>query len=189
MITKTEIKLIKNLNSKKFRYLHKMFIVEGKKNVNELLKSNFKIKFLFATQDWIDSKIFKRDIKKVSQLELKKISNQKNPEQVLAVVEFKNQILNNKSSVLVLDQINDPGNFGSIIRTCDWFGVKSIVCSPKSVDMYNPKVIQSSMGSFFRVNIIYEDLTNYLSKVKGKIFGSFLNGNEIKTGSFPKNFI
>ena len=188
MITKTEIKLIKNLNSKKFRYLNKMFIVEGKKNVNELLKSNFKIKFLFATQDWIDSKNFKRDIKKVSQLELKKISNQKNPEQVLAVVEFKNQILNNKSSVVVLDQINDPGNFGSIIRTCDWFGVKSIVCSPKSVDMYNPKVIQSSMGSFFRVNIIYEDLTNYLSKVKGKIFGSFLNGNEMKIGSFPKKF-
>ena len=73
MITKAEIKLIKNLNSKKFRYLHKMFLVEGKKNVNELLKSNFKIKFLFATQDWIDSKIFKRDIKKVSQLELKKL--------------------------------------------------------------------------------------------------------------------
>ena len=90
---------------------------------------------------------------------------------------------------MVLDQINDPGNFGSIIRTCDWFGVKSIVCSPKSVDMYNPKVIQSSMGSFFRVNIIYEDLTNYLSKVKGKIFGSFLNGNEIKIENFPKNFI
>ena len=99
---------------------------------------------MFATQDWIDLN-FKRDIKSFS-IRVKKISNQKNPEQVLAVVEFKNQILNNKSSVVVLDQINDPGNFGSIIRTCDWFGVKSIVCSQNCY--IQPKVINLQWDHF-----------------------------------------
>ena len=87
----------------------------------------------------------------------------------------------------MLDGINNPGNLGTIIRTCDWFGVKNIVCSQNSVDVFNSKVVQSTMGSIFRVNIIYEDLTSYLSKVKGKIFGSSLDGLNEMIKNFPKN--
>ena len=186
MITNIHIKFIKSLAHKKNRLKHQLFIVEGKKNVEELLDSDFEIHSLFATDDWV--KLHPRlNIIKVSNDQLSKISIQKNPNQVLAIVKIKHKSLdNNNNIILVLDGINDPGNLGTIIRVCDWFGVKDIVCSNNSVDCYNSKVVQSSMGSIFRVSVFYTNLSKYLSGVSSSIFGGFVEGNNVKKISFPK---
>ena len=187
MINKNRIKLIKSLSIRKSRLKHQLFIVEGKKNVNELLKSDFEIESIWSNSNWAKLNPSVK-VSVISNLELEKISNQKNPNDVLAIVRMKN--FNNTSKnglVVVLDNINDPGNLGTIIRACDWFGVSSIVCSNNSVDMYNPKTVQSSMGSVFRVNIIYTDLIKYLVDIKSSIVGAFLEGESIRDFPFDEN--
>ena len=187
MISKKNIKLIKSLRSKKNRFIHKLFVVEGKKSIAELLKSDYDIYCLFATANWIRENPNSGAVE-VSDVELKKISNQNNPNEVLALVKIKRlSLFNEDGIVLVLDNINDPGNMGTIIRTCDWYGIRSIVCSINSVDIYNPKVVQAAMGSIFRVFIIYVDLFEYLKSVKNPIYGAFLNGENVKEVSFQKN--
>ena len=188
MITKNQIKLIQSLAFKKNRFSHQLFVVEGKKNVTELLNSNYEVDSLFATNDWINENPT-RNVVKVSNTELARMSNQKNPNEVLALVKIKTHSAPHATGItLVLDGINDPGNMGTIIRMCDWFGVNTIVCSTNTVDNYNPKVVQSAMGSIFRVAIIYTDLLKYLKAVKSPIYGAFLDGKNVKTSSFPKSF-
>ena len=187
MITKNQIKLIKSLSFKKNRVKHKLFTVEGKKNIAELLDSDYEVDKIFATNNWIIENPT-INVVKVSNDELRKISIQKTPNEVLALVKIRNHEISSYTGIiLVLDNINDPGNMGTIIRTCDWFGVSAIVCSNNTVDIYNPKVLQSSMGSIFRLGIIYTDLSKYLKGISSPIYGAFMHGNDVKSILFPKN--
>tara|TARA_B100000902_G_C27314591_1_gene920464 strand:- start:541 stop:1266 length:726 start_codon:yes stop_codon:yes gene_type:complete len=190
MITKNQIKYIRGLSLKKNRLKEQCFIVEGEKSLSELLESSFEIVELFALKDWINEhKEVSKKAQEVSSKELERISNLTTPNRVLAVVKMKNlEVIRQKLGViLVLDDINDPGNLGTIIRMCDWFGVKQIVCSENTVDIYNPKVVQATMGSLFRVNILYVNLVKYLSKVNTPIYGSYMNGENIKNSNSERN--
>jgi len=189
MITKNQIRYIRGLSLKKNRMKEQCFIVEGERSLSELLDSSFEVVELFALKDWInDNKEVCEKVQVVNFKELERISNLKSPNKVLAVVKIKNyQILSGTGVTLVLDDINDPGNMGTIIRMCDWFGVNSIVCSNNTVDSYNPKVVQSAMGSIFRVPITYTNLSNYLKGVTSQIYGSFMDGENLKNVSFSKN--
>ena len=185
MITKNQIKFIKSLSLKKNRIKEQLFIAEGEKIVSELLKSDFEIKNIYATKEW---KVNNDNITQISNAELQRISNLKSPNKVLAVVQFKNhKIIKHDGITLVLDEINDPGNLGTIIRMCDWFGVNQIICSKNTVDIFNPKVVQSAMGSAFRVQVNYTDLENYLSDIKTPIYGAFMDGKNLKEVKLPKS--
>ena len=177
MLSKNEIKLIKSLKYKKQRYLNKMFVVEGKKSVYEFINSKFVLHKLFS----IDISEFSiNNVVQLSQSELEKISFLSNPDDHLAIFKIPNEKPLNKNNLLVgLESINDPGNLGTIIRTCEWFGVEDIVCSLDSVDCYNPKVVQSAMGSLSRVNITYLDLENFLNSESLNRFGTFINGESV----------
>ena len=183
MITKNQIKYIRGLSLKKNRIKEQCFVVEGEKCWAELLNSSFEVVELFALKDWIDENksVFDK-IQVVNPKELERISNLKSPNKVLAVVKMKEQeIIQQESAVtLVLDDINDPGNLGTIIRMCDWFGVKQIICSENTVDIYNPKVVQSTMGSLFRIHVIYTDLSAYLAKATTPVYGAYMDGENVK---------
>ena len=185
MITKNQIKFIKSLSLKKKRIKEQLFIAEGEKVVSELLRSDFEIKNIYATKEW---KVNNDNITQISNAELQRISNLKSPNKVLAVAQFKNhKITKHEGITLVLDEINDPGNLGTIIRMCDWFGVKQIICSKNTVDIFNPKVVQSAMGSAFRVKVNYTDLENYLSDITTPIYGAFMDGKNLKEVKIPKS--
>lgn len=187
MITKNQIKTIKSLSFKKNRLRENLFIAEGEKVVAELLDSDFDIDTIYATKDWV-SPCRCTDFTIISNSELKRISNQKNPNKVLAIAKImKPRLINKKGVTLVLDGINDPGNMGTIIRICDWFGVTQIVCSNNTVDMYNAKVVQAAMGSLFRVHVFYTDLSDYLKTVKTPIYGAFMKGRYVKEINIEKN--
>lgn len=187
MITKNQIKFIKGLSLKKNRIASQCFVVEGEKNVAELITSDFEIIQLYATTQ---SAIKTKDtiVNQITNNNLERISTLKSPNKVLAIVKIpEEKQLKNAGMTLVLDNINDPGNLGTIIRLCDWFGVQKIICSATTVDVYNPKVVQASMGSLFRINISYTDLANYLQKVGTPIYGAFMNGEDIKKSVLPQN--
>lgn len=188
MISKNQIKHIASLKSPKFRTEYNEFLVEGEKMVSELFISSFKIKQIFAIEDWISSNQElipgTIELEKVSPKELERISALKTPNKVLAVVSIPKPnitAINYDQLILVLDKLQDPGNLGTIIRTADWFGIKDIICSEDTVSLYNPKVIQSTMGSFTRVNLHYADLKAFLKDIpKGlKIYGSLLEGKSL----------
>ena len=184
MLSKARIKLIQSLNQKKQRSELKLFVVEGKKQVTELLTSNYHINCLVATPSWADEHA--QDIKNNTELivvsadELKKASLLQAPQEVLALVElpeqaFSTQLINDNFTI-VLDGIQDPGNLGTIIRIADWYGIKNIICSPDCVDVYNPKTIQATMGSFARVNVFYQDLKIILNQTQLPIYGALMQG-------------
>ncbi|MEN9372281.1 MAG: hypothetical protein RLZZ64_1356 [Bacteroidota bacterium] len=188
MITKSDVKYIQSLAHKKFREEEGVFVIEGTKMVGELIQEfPDKIVHLYATQQWVDEvvreKILDSKISVIDEMTLGKISQLKSPNQVIAVVKIPTHLAKDNSTsklTVVLDQIQDPGNLGTIIRTCDWFGVQNIVCSLDTVDAYNPKTVQSAKGSLLRMNIQYADLITYLSSKKGvAIYAAALNGNSI----------
>ena len=183
MITANQKKFVKSLGQKKFRTEYNSFIVEGEKVLSELLQSDFEIESIFATQPWIELNLnLAVECIEVSQKELNSISSLKTPNNILAIVKQKNNQLVDLSSQLTiaLDTIQDPGNLGTIIRTADWFGIKNIICSSDSVDVYNPKVMQATMGSFFRVSVHYINLREFFSKNKKlTVFGGLLDGENI----------
>jgi TrmH family RNA methyltransferase len=149
--------------------------------VEELLLSDYEVSVVYATAKWKinNSKV---DCFEVSEKELKSISSLKTPNEVLAVVKQKNVEISDFTSWfnIALDKIQDPGNLGTIIRTADWFGVKNVICSKDTVDVYNPKVLQATMGSFFRLNIIYTDLAGFFTKNKNlTVCGALLDGESI----------
>lgn len=189
MISKNQIKLIQSLHHKKMRISNELFFAEGTKVILELLNSNFELVHLFTTlDDFEEVSNLKKDI--INEQDLKKISALSTPNTCLAVFKIpssKNII--NKGLILALDSIRDPGNLGTIIRLCDWFGIEQIVCSKETVDVYNPKVVQATMGSLSRVNIHYEDLELYISKSKLPLFGTFIEGKSIYETSLPKEGI
>lgn len=182
MISKNEIKYIQTLYHKKTRDEENVFVAEGPKLIEELLHSNFTVRKLYAESQWLE-KHRQTEAVEVSPAELKKISRLETPNQALAIVEkkkqndnisFKNQI------TLALDGIQDPGNFGTIIRIADWFGVRQIVASEDCVDCYNPKTVQSTMGSIFRINVFYKPLEKCLHESGVTVFGALLNGRNIQ---------
>lgn len=188
MISKSDIKYIQSLAHKKFRDEERLFIVEGVKMVEELISSaSDNIDRVFATKNWVERQLPNTVVNKltvvIEEHELAKISQHKTPNEVLALVKFpkfQNEYNTDNKLTLVLDQIQDPGNLGTIIRTCDWFGINQIVCSLDTVDNYNPKVIQSAMGSILHVEVIYRSLPTFLSTVQDiPIYAAVLNGKSI----------
>lgn len=182
MLSRSESKYIQTLSHKKQRDAERLFVVEGNKLAGEVLNSNYIIAKVYATQSWMDrNKEIEATV--VSEDELQKISNLQTANDVLLIVEMSphQQIASFKNTLtLALDGIQDPGNFGTIIRIADWFGVQQIICSKDCVELYNPKVIQSTMGSFIRVNINYVDLDTTLQQANVPIYGALLNGNDVK---------
>ncbi len=192
MLSKSQIKRINSLQKKKYRTQLGLFIVEGKKSVLEFMNSNFELVDLFITDKFnIDSNdISNFNYQLITEIELNKISALKNPNQILAVFKIPNKSkIRNVDLILALDDIKDPGNLGTIIRLCDWFGIKQLVCSKETVDCYNPKVVQASMGSITRVEVIYTNLENYLEQANMPIYVSLLQGNNIYKTKLPNQAI
>ena len=178
MLSKNKIKLITSLKQKKYRQQHQLFVAEGIKTVTELLHSNLQLHELYTTTLEIG---VSDDLKtEITEGELKKISFLTTPNQVLAVFKIPEaRPIDFNNLVLVLDNIRDPGNLGTIIRLCDWYGIKDLVCSQETVDCYNPKVVQATMGSITRVNISYVNLSETISNKKLDIFGTFMDGKNV----------
>lgn len=182
MISKNQQKYIRQLEQKKFRKREGVFVAEGVKVVGDLLK-RYQPTALFATQDWQVPQGFTATT--VSDDELRRISFQQHPQQVLglfSIPEVHPAPLSGQLS-LALDGVQDPGNLGTIIRIADWFGIENIYCSEDTVDAWNPKVIQATMGSIARVNIIYINLAEWLDALPASfpVYGTFLDGDNIYT--------
>ena len=174
------------MDKKKFRQKYNLFLVEGNKTITELFNSNFKIKEIFSTDP---QKLDRADIPvtHISDNELKKISFLQNPKDSVAVCYLSEEKkLNDGNLQLILDGIQDPGNMGTIIRLADWFGIEQIICSNDTVDFYNPKVIMASMGSFTRVNVVYTDLTEYLSRTGNINIGTDMDGENVYSFNRPE---
>ncbi|MDN3618691.1 RNA methyltransferase [Polaribacter undariae] len=185
-ISKNQFKLITSLSQKKYRQKHKLFIAEGIKVVQEILNSSFELETLFCTDDF-SSDVLEEKIVRVSEADLKKISNLKTPNKALGIFKIPDEKPNsNNGLTLALDAINDPGNLGTIIRLCDWFGVAELICSKDTVDCYNQKVVQASMGSLTRISIRYVDLTEYLSETQKPTFIADMDGKNVYKTSLPK---
>ena len=186
MVSKNQIKLITSLQQKKYRIANQMFFAEGIKVINELLLSNFELVHLYTTQD--DFETLSKDKKTVIvESDLKKITALATPNSCLAVFHIPaHKPIKTNGLIVALDAIRDPGNMGTIIRLCDWFGVEQIVCSRETVDLYNPKVVQATMGSISRVNLNYLDLKSYLSTTSLPVFGTFMDGDSIYRTTLPQ---
>lgn len=190
MISKNSIKLIKSLANKKNRIKENLFVVEGDKMVAEALISKFVVEKLYATNSFIvkNKPIIKNEklVNEVTREDIVKSSLLKNPQNSIALCKLPDKkelpIKIDSDLGIYLDEVQDPGNLGTIIRICDWFGIEHLFCSPKTADMFNPKVIQSSMGSFCRVNVWYiafEPVVELASKSEMKVLGAFLHGENI----------
>lgn len=187
MLVKQRIKYIQTLGQKKFREKEGFFIAEGPKLVHELLEADVTaVKEVYALKEWIDNSLVlpaNISIVEISEQELEKISQLTTPNLVVAIVQqfdTSNTLTAKDQITLALDKVQDPGNLGTIIRIADWFGIKQIVCSLDSADMYNPKVVQSTMGSIARVKIIYTDLKEWLAVQKNiPIYAASLQGENI----------
>ena len=182
MISKNQIKNITRLKQKKYRQQEGLFIAEGRKVIEEFLNSTFKLVDLFTTETFdVDQEVI------ISENELKKISCLTTPNKALAVFKIPEDLnLQSDGLILALDSVRDPGNLGTIIRLCDWFGVNQLVCSQETVDCYNPKVVQATMGSLTRVAIHYVDLEDYLQKADLPVFGAFMEGKDVYKSKMPK---
>ncbi|WP_158845107.1 TrmH family RNA methyltransferase [Algibacter sp. L1A34] len=187
MLSKSQIKLITSLKQKKYRQDLGFFVVEGVKTIKELLASSLKLHTLYTTESFnIDA----TDEVLISETDLKRISFLKTPNKALAVFEIPKQTpIETKGLIVALDDVRDPGNLGTIIRLCDWFGIKQLVCSKATVDCFNPKVIQATMGSITRVNISYVDLETFLNDVDSPIFGAFMDGQNVYKKQLPQHGI
>ncbi len=185
MLTAHKIKTLQSLDKKKFRQKYNLFLVEGNKTIRELIHSNIKIKEIFSVSaenlEGIDAEITLIDDK-----DLKKISFLQHPKDSVAVCEIPEMLKLDSNFNIILDGIQDPGNFGTIIRMADWFGIEQIICSEDTVDVYNPKVIQATMGSFTRVNVVYENLETYLSTSANENLGTDMDGENIYAMDFPE---
>jgi TrmH family RNA methyltransferase len=176
LLSKNKIKLIRSLQAKKNRDSESFFVVEGEKMVEELLRDNpALVEFVVTT---LNNSSFDRCYQ-ADERSMKEISSLKTPSSLLAVVRKLEVSTSTSNFVLALDGIQDPGNLGTIIRTADWFGVDRIVCSLDTVDCYNPKVVQATMGSIFRVAVEYTDLTEFLASSELPIYGALLNGKNL----------
>lgn len=183
MLTNNEIKLINSLQRKKERQKNGLFLVEGVKMYEELIKSNFIIRKVFSTIEMSDT----AEYTLITDSQLSKISQFSTPNQVLALVEIPNQtVIDFNQPSLILEDVNNPGNLGTIIRTADWFGINQIICSNNSTDCFSPKVVSSTMGSIFRTNIFYTDLAKFLTESQLPSYGAFLEGQHLQKTNLQK---
>lgn len=189
MVSKNQIKVIASLQQKKYRALHQMFVAEGQKVIQELLDADFELVQLLVTEAIFESvSASKRTLLTVA--ELQKISALNAANNCLAVFKIPApKPLTEKGLVLALDDIRDPGNLGTILRICDWYGIAQLVCSTQTVDLYNPKVVQATMGSIARVQVHYLDLEDFLSQTSLPIYGTFMDGKNIYKETLPEEAI
>ena len=189
MVSKNQIKLISSLHQKKQRIANQLFFAEGVKVIQELLQSNFELEHLYTTQnDFEEVSSAKKTL--INDSDLKKISALTTPNTCLAVFKMpKEKEIIESGLILALDSIRDPGNLGTILRLCDWFGIHQLVCSKETVDIFNPKVVQATMGSITRVNVNYLDLNTFVAKTKLPVFGTFMDGTNIYTTDLPQEGI
>jgi TrmH family RNA methyltransferase len=201
MISKNQIKYVHQLELKKYRKQEGVFIAEGHKVVGDLIKSGFVPKQIFATSEWIENNNIPNVIE-VTNDELTRLSLQQHPQQVLGIFSIpeESQNSNHQPSItnpptsslsLLLDNVQDPGNLGTIIRIADWFGIDTIYCSEGTVDALNPKVVQATMGSIARVHIIYIDPITLFNSLPEDfpIYGTFLDGDNIYTQQLSQHGI
>lgn len=187
MISKSEIKSITQLRQKKYRDSRNLFIAEGPKVIRELMAEGLKLNRFFSTEI---SEITASHHSHLTSQELKKISNLKTANTSLAIFEKPTpQKFEDKGLVIALDAVRDPGNLGTIIRLCDWFGITQILCSKDTADCYNPKVIQATMGSIARVSVHYISLKEVLQNSKLPVFGAFMDGKNVYKSNLPKEAI
>lgn len=184
MISKNQQKLVRQLEQKKYRTRERLFVAEGPKVVGDLLRHGYRPTLLFATSEWIlRSKSLPLDIQEVSDEELHRISFLQHPQLVLALFPIPESpsvpIVDKNLLYLALDGVQDPGNLGTIIRIADWFGIKTVFCSLDTADVWNPKVVQATMGSIARVNIIYTNLKELLANADTPVYGTLLDGEDI----------
>lgn len=193
MLTKNEIKQIRSLQLKKGRDELGCFVCEGNKLVSELLASSFSVREIFATHEWAEENPEFKDIRRISSSEMEKISQMRTAPGVLAIVEEPKELKPNAKNLknqlfFILDGVTDPGNLGTIIRIADWFGMNDIFCSSNTVERFNPKTVQASMGSIFRVNVQYLDLLDFIDDCNENnisLFAAVMKGNadfNISTG-------
>lgn len=191
MVSKNQKKLIKSLYQKKYRKQHGLFVAEGKKVIKEQLEAGMKLHSIFT----LDPNIFDTPSLyeyEITEEELKQISFLTTPQIALAIFYIpETKKVNPDHLILALDDVRDPGNLGTIIRLCDWFGIKDLICSDQTVDCYNPKVIQATMGSITRVNISYVNLKEFLIEQVStlKVFGTFMDGNSIYKEKLPEQAV
>ena len=190
MLSKNQIKIITSLSQKKYRKQHQLFIAEGKKVIEELLP-NFDLEWLFCVGDLNFKNVDKNKVYQVTDTEIKKISVLTTATNCLAVFRIPEERENKelKGLIVALDDIRDPGNLGTIIRLCDWFGIETLLCSEETVDVYNPKVVQATMGSISRVNVIYGNIVEILKTTSLPVFGTFMDGENIYKKELPKEGI
>ena len=197
MLSHNQVKYINSLKIKKFRQQHKAFLIEGEKGVNELLASTLQVQKIFALPEWLEKnkkliRLHSIEEQEITESELCKISDLVTPNQVLAIAETAETLLPEPSGfsgmALALDGIRDPGNMGTMIRTADWFGIRTIICSTDTVDIYNPKVIQATMGSFSRVSVYYTNLPAFFNELPAgfPVYGALLEGQEITQKTFTQ---
>jgi TrmH family RNA methyltransferase len=192
MLSKSQIKLITSLKQKKYRQQHHLFVVEGIKTISELLNSSLELQTLYTTESFNNNANpdSYRDEVLISDSELKRISFLTTPNKALAVFKIPQPSrIETEGLIVVLDAVRDPGNLGTIIRLCDWYGIKDLVCSKETVDCFNPKVIQATMGSITRVNINYLDLVPFLETQKNAVFGAFMEGENVYKSQLPEKGI
>lgn len=200
MLSKNKIKLIQSLNRKKHRDESGLFLVEGNKMVEEVLRSEFRIETVVCTPEYLadhpDTEKRANEIVVTDSYSIQKASLLQNPQDALALVyQSPNDLslLNPETELrLALDFIQDPGNLGTILRIADWFGIKSLICSENTVDAFNPKVVQASMGAIFRTKVSYINLDDFLRSARQNqipVYGTFLEGNNIYTEELTKNGI
>jgi TrmH family RNA methyltransferase len=188
MVTKSELKYIQSLSDKKVRLETGCFIAEGVKLVGEMIAAGYPLKAVYALDSW-ESPDPSIEVTRIEAFELEKMSMLQTPNQVLAVAIMpqKKEVLNLEGPLtIVLDGIQDPGNMGTIIRTADWFGITQIVASEDTVDVYNPKVIGATMGSFMRVSVTYKNLADWMPTVKLPLYGALLEGENVFTIKTPQ---
>ncbi len=185
MVSKSQIKFIKGLQQKKCRNIEKMFFVEGKKVISEFLNSSFVLQNIYTT----DTNLFldyENKVELITEGELKKISALKTPNKSLAVFkQLDAKAIDFSKLILGLDDVRDPGNLGTIIRLCDWFGITDLICSENTVDVYNPKVIQATMGSLSRVNVVYGSIKDLVGIHNIDTYGAFMDGDNVHKTVLP----
>ena len=189
MVSKNEIRLITSLSQKKYRKKQQLFVAEGVKLVEEFVDSGFEIHKIYALETYL-GKIAFHLLNIIKESELQKISNLHTANTILGVFKIPNtKMATDLGLQIVLDAVKDPGNLGTIIRLCDWFGVSQLICSLDTVDCYNPKVVQATMGSLARVNIVYMNIETYLKESKLPSYVSLLEGENIYKEKLPKDAI
>ena len=185
MVVKNQIKFVKSLQQKKYRNKNKLFVAEGIKLVVDLLKAGVVPESIYCTDDDVLGE-FNIEYQTITESELGRMSGLKTPSKVLGVFKYlESEPLDFSDWILALDDIQDPGNLGTIIRLCDWFGINHLLCSPNTVDCYNPKTLQATMGSIARVNIVYGSILDFTKECGLPLYGAFMEGDLVYEQEFP----